>query len=95
MSVLLNKYGKRVIVLNPGRGRIGTNWVPPLGGASPIDPQYVAPEGYAAELAAAGYSPQVFQKMQSGKLVASVWSFLKLVLVALVITMFVLMLDKK
>lgn len=53
---LLKKYGQDVIHL--GGPDIGTGWVPPLGGASPIDPDYVADPGYAEQLQEAGYRPQ-------------------------------------
>jgi hypothetical protein len=57
-QALLDRFGKHTITLHPGGGQIGVDWVPPLGGASVIDPRFVAPPGYAAELAAAGYRPQ-------------------------------------
>jgi len=56
-SDLFKKYGSGVIDL--GGDDIGTGWVPPLGGASPIDPEYVAEPGYAESLKRAGYRAQV------------------------------------
>lgn len=53
---LLKKYGRKVIHM--GGPDIGTGWVPPLGGVSPIDPDYVAELGYAEQLQEAGYRPQ-------------------------------------
>ena len=58
-QALLDRFGKHTVTLHPGGGQIGVDWVPPLGGASVIDPRFVAPPGYAAELAAAGYRPQL------------------------------------
>jgi hypothetical protein len=59
-SDLLKKYGGKVVDL--GGDDIGTGWVPPLGGVSPIDPEYVAEPGYAETLKRAGYRPQGFSQ---------------------------------
>jgi hypothetical protein len=60
---LLKKYGRKVIHL--GGPDIGKGWVPPLGGVSPIDPDYVAEPGYAEKLQKAGYRPQaLFPKIR-------------------------------
>lgn len=53
---LMEQYGRQVIDL--GGPDIGSGWVPPLGGVSPIDPDYVAEPGYAERLRKAGYRPQ-------------------------------------
>lgn len=41
--------------------KIGTEYVPPLGGISIIDPTRVVKRGYADKLKQAGYSPQAIQ----------------------------------
>jgi len=62
MEQVLSKYGSKVIVLDAKGGDIGKGWVPPLGGLSPINPEYVVHPGYAEELAKAGYRPQGLQQ---------------------------------
>jgi len=59
---LLERYGRKVIVLDEGNG-IGKAWVPPMGAMSPIDPHYVVPPGYADMLARRGYRPQPTRRL--------------------------------
>jgi hypothetical protein len=50
---------------NPQDLKIGTEYVPPLGGISIIDPNHVANAGYANRLRQAGYRPQATASHQA------------------------------
>ena len=85
MKDLLEKYGTRWVdlrKLRDGKLRdsklvIGRNYVPPLGGVSVIDEEFVAGPEHRLSLEAAGFKPWLVSQQD----VWSVWSVVLLVLV--------------
>jgi len=90
MKDLLEKYGTHWVDLRKLRGgkskdtlAIGRNYVPPLGGVSVIDEEFVAGPEHRLSLQAAGYKPWLVSQPEGW----SVWSVVLLVLLAVLAMM--------